>query len=206
MAPDEEAWSDFGQKVDLCVRLRDVLVNYPEGALLKEMTQNADDAGASTFKVVLDLRSHDSRSLSFPGTAEFQGPALLTYNDAVFTDTDLESIQNVGASRKTDAEARAKTGRFGVGFCSCYHVTDLPSFLSRKFLVILDPHCKSLPNANANEARPSLPPACPTYLPIVKRASPRCAAGQDGQLPEPRLGRQVRRPVCAVPRLWLRHA
>ena len=86
-----------------------MLVNYPEGALLKEMTQNADDAGASTFKVVLDLRSHDSRSLSFPGTAEFQGPALLTYNDAVFTDTDLESIQNVGASRKTEAEARAKS-------------------------------------------------------------------------------------------------
>ena len=175
MAPDEDAWSDFGQKVDLCVRLRDVLVNYPEGALLKEMTQNADDAGASTFKVVLDLRSHDSRSLSFPGTAEFQGPALLTYNDAVFTDTDLESIQNVGASRKTDAEARAKTGRFGVGFCSCYHVTDLPSFLSRKFLVILDPHCKSLPNANANEVRPSLPPPAarrpPTYPPTAKRVS-----------------------------------
>ena len=87
----DDAWTDFGQKVDLCVRLRDVLVNYPEGALLKEMTQNADDAGASTFKVVLDLRSHDSRSLSFPGTAEFQGPALLTYNDAVFTDTGLAS-------------------------------------------------------------------------------------------------------------------
>jgi len=214
MASDEVAWSDFGQKVDLCVRLRDVLVNYPEGALLKEMTQNADDAGASTFKVVLDLRSHDSRSLSFPGTAEFQGPALLTYNDAVFTDTDLESIQNVGASRKTDAEARAKTGRFGVGFCSCYHVTDLPSFLSRKFLVILDPHCRSLPNANANEARPGFcsarPPARhlarPPPCAVAKRASPRWTAGQDGQLFEPRLGRQVRRPVCAVPRLWLRHA
>ena len=185
MASDEVAWSDFGQKVDLCVRLRDVLVNYPEGALLKEMTQNADDAGASTFKVVLDLRSHDSRSLSFPGTAEFQGPALLTYNDAVFTDTDLESIQNVGASRKTDAEARAKTGRFGVGFCSCYHVTDLPSFLSRKFLVILDPHCRSLPNANANEARPASCPARPPArhlarpppCAVAKRASPRWTAG-----------------------------
>ena len=202
MASDEVAWSDFGQKVDLCVRLRDVLVNYPEGALLKEMTQNADDAGASTFKVVLDLRSHDSRSLSFPGTAEFQGPALLTYNDAVFTDTDLESIQNVGASRKTDAEARAKTGRFGVGFCSCYHVTDLPSFLSRKFLVILDPHCRSLPNANANEARPAFRSA----RPAAQRGEARLATAQGGQLFEPRLGRQVRRPICAVPRLWLRHA
>ena len=151
MADDDSAWVDFGQKVDLCVRLRDVLVNYPEGALLKEMVQNADDAGASVFKVVLDLRTHASGSLSFPGTAAFQGPALLTYNNAVFTDTDLESIQHVGASRKTDSNARAKTGRFGVGFCSCYHVTDLPSFLSRRFLVVLDPHCRNLPNANHNE-------------------------------------------------------
>ena len=185
MTPDEDAWSDFGQKVDLCVRLRDVLVNYPEGALLKEMTQNADDAGASAFKVVLDLRSHDSRSLSFSGTAEFQGPALLTYNDAVFTDTDLESIQNVGASRKTDA--RAKTGRFGVGFCSCYHVTDLPSFLSRKFLVILDPHCKSLPNANSNEASPrdSRHPPPARHLPahrLVPLPSARPLGEQPGKM------------------------
>ena len=59
MAPpldDDLDMVDFGQKVDLCQRIRDVLTNYPESALLKEMVQNADDAGASVFRVMLDLR------------------------------------------------------------------------------------------------------------------------------------------------------
>ena len=140
----EPVMLNFGQKVDLCARIRNVLSNYPEGALLKEMLQNADDAGASVFEVLLDLRTHGTESLCLPGTAAFQGPALLTFNSAVFTDTDLESIQQIGGSKKTGS----KTGRFGVGFCSCYHATDLPSFLSRHFLAILDPHCKHLPDAS----------------------------------------------------------
>ena len=67
---------DFGQKVDLCQRIRDVLTNYPEGALLKEMVQNADDAGAGTFRVMLDLRSHGTETLIAPLTASFQGEAV----------------------------------------------------------------------------------------------------------------------------------
>ena len=91
----EPVMLNFGQKVDLCARIRNVLSNYPEGALLKEMLQNADDAGASVFEVLLDLRTHGTESLCLPGTAAFQGPALLTFNSAVFTDTDLESIQQL---------------------------------------------------------------------------------------------------------------
>ena len=148
---DDDGMRDFGQKVDLCQRIRDVTVNYPEGALLKEMVQNADDAGASTFKVLLDCRTHPTSSLIGPALAKFQGPALLTYNDAVFTDTDFESIQHIGGSRKTAAEARTKTGRFGVGFNSSYHVTDLPCFVSRRYVVLLDPHCAHLPNVSHAE-------------------------------------------------------
>lgn len=37
-----EVWSDFGQKVDLTARLREILLNYPEGtSILKELVQNA---------------------------------------------------------------------------------------------------------------------------------------------------------------------
>lgn len=37
-----DAWSDFGQRVDLTARLREILINYPEGtSILKEMVQNA---------------------------------------------------------------------------------------------------------------------------------------------------------------------
>lgn len=35
MADEADFMSDFGQKVDLCQRIRDVTTNYPEGALLK---------------------------------------------------------------------------------------------------------------------------------------------------------------------------
>ncbi|EOD06723.1 hypothetical protein EMIHUDRAFT_258750, partial [Emiliania huxleyi CCMP1516] len=136
----EMAVRDFGQKVDVCRRIKEVLKNYEEGSLLKEMVQNADDAGASVFDVLLDLRTHGSSELALPGTAAFQGPALVTHNDAVFADSDLESIQQIGGSQKAGSRS-TKTGRFGVGFCSCYHATDLPSFLSRDFLVVLDPHC-----------------------------------------------------------------
>ena len=35
-------WDDFGQKVDLTARLREILLNYPEGtSILKELVQNA---------------------------------------------------------------------------------------------------------------------------------------------------------------------
>ena len=37
-----DVWDDFGQKVDLTARLREILLNYPEGAsILKELLQNA---------------------------------------------------------------------------------------------------------------------------------------------------------------------
>ncbi len=39
-------------------------------------------------------------------------------------------------------------GRFGVGFSSCYHLTDLPTFVSGKYLVLFDPHCQYLPNVS----------------------------------------------------------
>ncbi len=35
-----EVWQDFGQKIDLAVRIRDILHDYPEGtSVLKELIQ-----------------------------------------------------------------------------------------------------------------------------------------------------------------------
>lgn len=84
------AGEDFGQKIDLTVRIREILRNYPEGtSILKELVQNADDAGAREVRLCLDLRQHGTAGLPTPKLAEFQGPALLVYNDGVFTDTDF---------------------------------------------------------------------------------------------------------------------
>ena len=257
---------DFGQKIDLTARIREILVNYPPGStIIKEFLQNADgsvcghsqhpascaptrarvggegahrrsgwgcaegrrmpacacvrhvtishtparcrrtraDAGASTIKFCVDERSFGTESLAHEKLGQFQvrdsgarpgarqslapcmpapsealessdrgtaiaprrrgarsrpgaatdcarvtrqGPALLVYNNGVFSDEDFESIQSIGDSKKRGQ--LAKTGRFGIGFNSCYHLTEVPTFLSRSFLVMFDPQAKFLPDVN----------------------------------------------------------
>eukprot|EP00966_Prymnesium_polylepis_P269046 6215310-Prymnesium_polylepis.1 len=41
----------------ITARLRDILRNYSSAQLLNEMLQNADDAGSTEFKVLLDGRT-----------------------------------------------------------------------------------------------------------------------------------------------------
>lgn len=108
---------DFGQKVDLTRRIREVLLNYPEGTtVLKELIQNADDAGATKVRLCLDRRVHGSGSLLSDSLAQWQGPSLLAYNDAVFTEEDFVSISRIGGSGKHGQAW--KTGRFGYNFDS----------------------------------------------------------------------------------------
>lgn len=88
---------DFGQKVDLCSRIREILRNYPEGSsvwkesewpqplqtrstcsstlapLRLAVIQNADDARARECVLLLDLRTHGAGSLFDARLAEFQG-------------------------------------------------------------------------------------------------------------------------------------
>ncbi len=52
-------------------------------------------------------------TLLSPALAGFQGPALLAFNDAVFTERDFESISRIGDSAKRGLAG--KTGRFGYG-------------------------------------------------------------------------------------------
>ncbi|THU63893.1 hypothetical protein C4D60_Mb01t20640 [Musa balbisiana] len=110
--PDLHLLEDFGQRVDLTRRIREILINYPEGTtVLKELIQNADDAGATRICLCLDRRSHGAESLLSPNLAQWQGPALLAYNDAVFTEDDFISISRIGDSKKQSQTW--KTGRFG---------------------------------------------------------------------------------------------
>ncbi|KAK7310408.1 hypothetical protein RJT34_07912 [Clitoria ternatea] len=147
-SPESIFLEDFGQTVDLTRRIREVLLNYPEGTtVLKELIQNADDAGATTVSLCLDRRSHGRDSLLSDSLAQWQGPALLAYNDAVFTEDDFVSISKIGGSTKHGQAS--KTGRFGVGFNSVYHMTDLPSFVSGKYVVLFDPQGVYLPRVSA---------------------------------------------------------
>ena len=94
---------------------------------LQEIIQNADDAKATKVKFILDHRNIRSltRELvephAIPLLPRFDGPALLTYNNAPFSDADWEGIQNLQQSGK--AKNPFKVGKFGIGFNSVYNIT-----------------------------------------------------------------------------------
>ncbi|CAB4295974.1 unnamed protein product [Prunus armeniaca] len=177
--PESIFLEDFGQKVDLTRRIREVLVNYPEGTtVLKELIQNADDAGATTVRLCLDRRLHGTDSLLSETLAPWQGPALLAYNDAVFTEEDFVSISRIGGSSKHGQAS--KTGRFGVGFNSVYHLTDLPSFVSGKYVVLFDPQGIFLPKVSASNPGKRIDYVSSSAISVYKdQFFPYCAFGCD---------------------------
>ena len=151
----EDAFEDVGQSEPLTVRLKNILKDYKDGlTIIKELLQNADDAGATEMNICYDTRHHCDRreSLFFPGMAECHGPALVVNNDAMFTKEDFENITKLAGATKEGKTL--KIGKFGIGFCSVYHITDIPSFVSNDLLYIFDPTLTYLKDEVKNPARP----------------------------------------------------
>ena len=65
----------------------------------------------------------------------------------------MANLNSFSLSRATDSSSNMATaaGRFGVGFNSCYHLSDVVSFVSGRHLVIFDPHCTALPGVSATD-------------------------------------------------------
>ena len=176
----------FGQHERLTNRLRRILEGYPHDAsLMKELLQNADDAGASELMFIKDFRAHPCEKLFDDRWKPLQGPALCVYNDSYFTQKDLDGIQNLGIGSK--AEDPLKTGQYGVGFNAVYHLTDVPTFLSvgpqiGETLCVLDPNCRYTPTAepgvpgarfdNLSELRSSYKDVFSCYLEDVVKLHP----------------------------------
>ncbi|PFX28348.1 sacsin-like [Stylophora pistillata] len=144
----------FGQKEKLTTRLKRILTVYPCGkGLLKELVQNADDAQATEICFIKDPRNHPRKQLFDESWEPFQGPALCVYNNKPFTHSDIEGIQNLGEGNKGGDPH--KTGQYGVGFNAVYHLTDIPSFMSKSddidVLCVFDPNCHYVPGATAQE-------------------------------------------------------
>ena len=117
----------FGPSESLTSRLRTILDMYPDGnPIFSELIQNADDAGASIVRIAIDENSYPTESLMSPTVAAMQGPSVLFYNDATFSESDFRSLARIGQGTKL--ENLSTTGRFGLGFNSVYHLTDTPSF------------------------------------------------------------------------------
>ena len=131
-----------GQVEPLTTRLNRILREYKDISIMQELLQNADDAGATEVAVYYDTREHDSSNLLFPGMANSYGPALLFYNNAEFTEEDFKSIRKIAGETKLNKPL--KIGKFGIGFCSVYHITDVPSFVSGEKLMIFDPTLQCL--------------------------------------------------------------
>jgi hypothetical protein len=144
----------YGQKEDLTVRLNGLLRDYSTEATLKEMIQNAEDAGAKKFWVILDTRSFPRKRLLTKELADWQGPALLFVNDAFFGDDDWVGITSL--QRGSKGEKSGKIGRFGLGFNASFNYTDVPQVYSGHKALFLDPHVKYLKGAGASSGEPGI--------------------------------------------------
>lgn len=141
--------SEFGQKEKLTSRIKSILNAYPsEKEMLKELLQNADDAKATEIYFVFDPRTHPTDRIFDDKWVPMQGPSLCVYNNQPFTEDDIRGIQNLG--RGTKEANPGKTGQYGIGFNSVYHITDCPSFISNNdILCIFDPHARYAPGATS---------------------------------------------------------
>jgi len=68
---------------------------------------------------------------------DWQGPAILIYNNEKFRPLDFDSLMKIRVGGKQGDNT--KIGKHGLGFNSCYHFTDVPSFISGDSFAILDP-------------------------------------------------------------------
>ena len=145
----------FGQREKLTNRLKRILTGYPcEKEILKELLQNADDAQATEISFIKEPRNHPDKRVFDDSWKQLQGPALCVYNSKPFTSADMEGIRNLGEGSK--GEDPNKTGKYGIGFNAVYHLTDVPSFMSKvedigHVLCAFDPHCKYVPGATIEE-------------------------------------------------------
>ena len=136
-------YTKAGQSERVTRRIGGIVCDYSGNIdVFKELIQNADDAGASKVKLLIDWRHHGTESVIAKEMSQWQGPALVAYNNATFSDQDFINICELAAESKM--KDPMKTGRFGVGFCACYSLTDVPSFVSRHSITIFDPHTKYL--------------------------------------------------------------
>lgn len=113
MAPPR-AVDNFGQRQPITTAIKTICLYYPPNTCLRELLQNADDAGATEIEYVLDTKTYNDKPLLSDGLEDYQGPALLARNNSEFRDQDFESLSSVGDSVKRHDPA--STGKFGQGF------------------------------------------------------------------------------------------
>ena len=144
-------YKSFCHHIEINRKLKSVVDDYDKDTFIfKELIQNADDAGATEVNFLIDWRHHPEESLITEELKEWQGPALVVHNNATFSGEDFDNICKIAGEMKK--EDPLKIGQFGLGFCTVYHFTDLPSIISGKYLTMFDSHTVYLGNRVSAEA------------------------------------------------------
>nr|XP_029136473.1 sacsin-like [Labrus bergylta] len=157
LAPELVGIEQCGQSEPITTRIKNILKEYDEESdIFKELIQNAEDAGAKACKFLVDFRVHKDapESLIDPDMSLCQGPCLWAFNNEQFSAEDWKNIVRVGAASKENKAE--KIGKFGLGFNTVYHLTDIPSILSGNHLLILDPNVTHLKKHIKQKSNPGI--------------------------------------------------
>jgi hypothetical protein len=122
------------------------------------MCSTSSPDAKSVQRFVLDTASYPENPVLVDGLSEFQGPALLAYNDAIFTEKDFASLTSLGDSKKL--QDKAATGKFGLGFSSV-------CFSFHRSLALSFPLTGNRPSIGQTAHRLCLDPLCSSLTPIT---------------------------------------
>ena len=109
--------NEIGYDSDIINQLATMLSDkYDFHSIMKELFQNADDAGSEEL--------HIAFVENLPGSQHplMQGPLFIVLDDGDFTTANMEGISRIGAGSKSSDSA--SIGRFGLGMKSIHHLCE----------------------------------------------------------------------------------